>query len=1195
MSTVRKAIVVSVMMMTVMTMSVIVAPSASAAAQAGDLIKMDGLSSVYYLGADGKRYVFPNETTYFSWYSDFSSVKTIPQDELESYPLGSNVTIRPGTYLVKITTDPKVYAVEKGGVLRWIPDEATAKTLYGDNWAQRVVDVPDAFFTNYTISSNDVTADAYPQGTLVKLPDSPDVYYIAEDGTARKIANEAAFLANRFRWDFVVTAPASYSLPTLGTDITGAEDDLIDTSQGAGGSAQTGTGLTMALASDTPASATIPSNATRVVFTKFNVTASNDGPVTIQNLTVKRTGVGSPSELSKIYIYEGDTRLTTGKTINASTNEAQFTNINLEVPAGTTKTLSIVANIGSGAVGNHALGIESASAVTTDGATVSGSFPIRGNTMSLSSTSAGSADVESSGADYTRRTGQKDVEVGTFTVYVSSTEDAEFKGITLYNSGRDVLSNLTLYRGSTKVAEATKNGSYFTFVLDEPYSIEKGQSASFTVKGDVSGRSGDTATLYVRYSTDVDIVGKTYGYGLTIDNTLGSGNDSYVEEEDSSPSSNTTTVSAGQVTVSLNGPAAGDVSRNTNDVVLMNFTLTNETDIDIEKMTITFSDSNNRLSVGDHTDDLELVCDGTSMWSDSDPATTTTINDVWSLTAGSHDCTLKIDINNTAPSGAAIKATIKDLTSSTYTTIKDSNGDTVDDVVPSGDIAGNEQTITAASLTVTLASNPAAGLTYVKGQSDASIVGFTFSAGEAEDVTVTAIKLTAYRDDDQGGFAAADKGASCGAEDVLVKVSIYDGDTLLGSKSLTVGSSDVSVTFDSLSWTISAGSDKTLTVKADISTTLADADNVAIAIAGASDITAEYGNGSNLSVTVSDGNTTPTVYQTLVTSGSLTMSQDADTPTSALVVAGTEGVVFTKVKFAATNEAFVIDKLSVLNDRYSSVGDDEFVSIVLEYTNSDGETETASKGLSAGRADFTNLDIYVPKDDDTTVTVKANLNTVTNGADNGDYTSLKVATSSTFRATGQASGNVISGVSGSYVDGYDMYVYKSIPTFAFAADTPSGTLTPSANTLLAKIAVTADAADDITFAKTNGTATSSLTVKLALSVHDGTSTTATVTLKDGDGNTLDTVSGVAINSATTSVSVTFDFSDRQFTVPAGTTKYLMVYTDTTNLEDSGDTIQLWLDDDDANNIQWGINGSGNYHHADLIFKGDLFGGSLVKA
>jgi hypothetical protein len=198
MTKIRKAFTMSLMLVTVLAMTVVVAPEASAAASAGDLIKMDGLSSVYYLGADGKRYVFPNEATYFSWYRGFSSVMTIPQSELESYPLGKNITMRPGTKLVKITTNPKVYAVESDGVLRAIPDEATALALYGDMWNKRIVDVPDAFFTNYTIASEDVMSDAYPEGTLVKFGEGADVYYIDADGKARKIADEAAFLANPF-------------------------------------------------------------------------------------------------------------------------------------------------------------------------------------------------------------------------------------------------------------------------------------------------------------------------------------------------------------------------------------------------------------------------------------------------------------------------------------------------------------------------------------------------------------------------------------------------------------------------------------------------------------------------------------------------------------------------------------------------------------------------------------------------------------------------------------------------------------------------------------------------------------------------------------------------------------------------------------------------------------------------------------
>ncbi|NCQ16453.1 hypothetical protein GW814_02260, partial [Candidatus Falkowbacteria bacterium] len=79
----KKIFAAGVIFVTVLSMSVVVAP-AGATASAGDLIKMAGLSSVYYLAADGKRYVFPNEATYFSWYGDFSWVMTIPQSELES-------------------------------------------------------------------------------------------------------------------------------------------------------------------------------------------------------------------------------------------------------------------------------------------------------------------------------------------------------------------------------------------------------------------------------------------------------------------------------------------------------------------------------------------------------------------------------------------------------------------------------------------------------------------------------------------------------------------------------------------------------------------------------------------------------------------------------------------------------------------------------------------------------------------------------------------------------------------------------------------------------------------------------------------------------------------------------------------------------------------------------------------------------
>jgi len=131
-----------------------VAPvSSSADPVAGDLIKAS-TPAVYYLGSDGKRYVFPNEKTYKTWYSDFSSVKTVSDAKLASYPIGGNVTYKPGAKMVKITTDPDVYAVDANGKLRLITSEAVAKAIYGVNWARLVEDIPDAFFINYTTGPN---------------------------------------------------------------------------------------------------------------------------------------------------------------------------------------------------------------------------------------------------------------------------------------------------------------------------------------------------------------------------------------------------------------------------------------------------------------------------------------------------------------------------------------------------------------------------------------------------------------------------------------------------------------------------------------------------------------------------------------------------------------------------------------------------------------------------------------------------------------------------------------------------------------------------------------------------------------------------------------------------------------------------------------------------------------------------------
>lgn len=118
---------------------------------AGDLIRGESFSAVYYYGADGYRYVFPNDKTYFTWYEDFEDVKWISDADMTTIQIGGNVTYKPGVKMIKITSDSKTYAVSENGTLRWVSSEEVAIDLYGNDWNTQIDDVPDAFFGNYNI------------------------------------------------------------------------------------------------------------------------------------------------------------------------------------------------------------------------------------------------------------------------------------------------------------------------------------------------------------------------------------------------------------------------------------------------------------------------------------------------------------------------------------------------------------------------------------------------------------------------------------------------------------------------------------------------------------------------------------------------------------------------------------------------------------------------------------------------------------------------------------------------------------------------------------------------------------------------------------------------------------------------------------------------------------------------------------
>jgi len=117
----------------------------------GNLVKIDGNAAVY-LVEDGKRYSFPNQKTYASWYgNNFYSVVSIAPATLASYRLTANITFKPGS-LVKLPTVPKVYLVTDNGGLRWVTSAEKLKAL-GLSLSQ-VKDLPESFFSNYTVGAD---------------------------------------------------------------------------------------------------------------------------------------------------------------------------------------------------------------------------------------------------------------------------------------------------------------------------------------------------------------------------------------------------------------------------------------------------------------------------------------------------------------------------------------------------------------------------------------------------------------------------------------------------------------------------------------------------------------------------------------------------------------------------------------------------------------------------------------------------------------------------------------------------------------------------------------------------------------------------------------------------------------------------------------------------------------------------------
>lgn len=196
------------------------AATTASAASIGDVIRAT-FSDPYLVNGSETRMVFPDRLTVESWGSP--SAVEVPGADLPRWNLSGAMPIREGAKLVKFGTDPQVYAVGPHATLHWITDEHLAEALYGKDWNRRVVTLFYSYWPNYRLGSP-VTEPRHPDGTLIKYPGSPTVYYMM-NGIARPFRDEVAFEANRFSFDGVVTVSDTFGY-RRGNEIIGYEPGM---------------------------------------------------------------------------------------------------------------------------------------------------------------------------------------------------------------------------------------------------------------------------------------------------------------------------------------------------------------------------------------------------------------------------------------------------------------------------------------------------------------------------------------------------------------------------------------------------------------------------------------------------------------------------------------------------------------------------------------------------------------------------------------------------------------------------------------------------------------------------------------------------------------------------------------------------------------------------------------------------------
>jgi peptidoglycan hydrolase-like protein with peptidoglycan-binding domain len=691
-------------------------------------------------------------------------------------------------------------------------------------------------------------------------------------------------------------------------------------------------GLAVALATDNPVSATIPKGATSVAFLKFIVSGTD----TLSSLTFKRTGIGAVADFTSggINLWDGSTRLTTGRSISSTTHEVSFVNLNLAISG--TKTLTLTGDIAGDAI----TGNRNAFSLVSSSPSVTGA--LAGNEMPIAGQTVGSVTINNVATPASPRIGQVGVLISDFRLTASATEDITVNRL-IFTQGGSIakanLSNFVLKQAGNTLATASAivGRDLVTFDLATPFAIEKGQNRTFEVYADIAGaaRANDTINLYIDSAADVYAIGKTYGYGVGVTNAF------------SSAQSDSLTVQGGQVTITFNGPAAGDLAARGQDLTLFDFTIATQNNIEIRKLRYNIATTN--MAGAETLRDIK-VWDMTlnSVVTSAINATTTNgfYSDIINISAGtSKRFKVTADMDAAFSGDETVVWRLNAFQAGDIRNLDNNTDIAVADIVPNANVTGNTMSVKVVSLESSLAGAPASR-NVVAGASNVDLVGFNFRA-VAGNIRINSIKVS----------ATPATGTHAQLQNDVQSVGLYVAGTRISDLKNFTGTVS-NIVFSNLNYTISAGETKTIVVRAGALATNATADNVYRAYIDNLD--------TDVSATDVDGNTVSagtgtlnTTVQISVKTASIQVAKVTNLDTEAgLVMANGERILSAFDFYAANADVSVKKiKLGVNSSVNSSATTTALIEEVSQLKLYDGATLIATgsligSGFDAGRVKF---------------------------------------------------------------------------------------------------------------------------------------------------------------------------------------------------------------------------------------------------